>query len=329
MIGCECWDQISHAWGSDDIDLTHESKFISFFGFGFDIYLSKVNSTKDITFHRIHKTRLAMEMSYISLEYAGLEWPESKTKITLEDQFIIRPNDYFRVYACPNEYCDYNTNRKYNLERHVKTCSIDTIVVYKQSKLTDQDAREWCIQQKYISADFFPRHFACFDIESVGVQVGETFGVASKILSLQRVISVSITQTFSYGGEKTKVILRKSSSETHYYQFIEEFIAHLNKLQEAALALIPDNLTQAIAYLGDEISEFKAGNRNYSFQKIQKMRNGLNYLTGLKKLFVYGFNSQSYDLCVLFSGLLTYAGRHKQNFSVLKRGNQILSLRLG
>ena len=329
LVGCECWDQIANAWGSDEVALTREPRFISFFGFGFDIYKATPNSANDIVYTRIHKTRLNFNMRYISLEFVGSSWPDEKTSILLEDQFILRPNDYFRVYSCPNEFCDYNTSRKFNLERHKKTCSLDTIIVYKQSILTDQTAREWCINKNFISPEFLPRQFACFDIESVGVQLNEALGDASKILSLQRVISVAVSQTFPYENEKTKVFLRKSSSETHYREFIRVFIDHLLKLHAEHVSLLPDSVGTSINYLCEEISEFKAGRRNYSFQQIKRMQAGLNYLGSLRKLFVYGFNSQSYDLCVLFSGLLAHAKSRNMNFDVLKRGNQILCLRMG
>ena len=331
FVGCECWQQIPHAWGSDFVDLTREPKFIAFFGFGFTIFMAKRvyrGSKTDIVYKRVHKTRLPHSKRFINLEYVGEDWPEDKTLITSNDQFIIRSKDYFRVLSCPNDYCNYNTTRQFNLDRHIKSCSDDTVVEYKQTILTDTDLRDWCVKRGYIPEAYFSRNFATFDIESVGVQANENFGDSSKILSLQRVVSVSVTKTFG-SGQKTKVIIRQSSSEEDYEKFIKEFVNHIFALQIEFQDTLPNTLLEAIKYMEDEIIAFKARERNYSINQIKQFRTALNYLEKQRKLFVYGFNSQSYDLCVLFSGILKYAKYNGFKFDVIKRGNQLMSLRLG
>ena len=326
MVGCESWEQIAQAWESENIDLAHEPRFVMFFGFGFSIFLSKRNKARQISFTRVHKTRLPQDNKSIFLEYLGESWPEDKTLITLDDQFVIRSEEYFRVLTCPNEFCDYNTNRVFNLERHVKTCSTDTYVGYKQTILSDRTARDWCIERGYINASYFPRNFATFDIESIGVDSSDCIGDATRLISVQRVISVSVTKSFAE-GDNTKVFVRQSMSEEHYSSFIAEFLNHLIKIQEEYRSLIPQTAFDAISYLEEEIAAFKNKERNYSFQQVKSMTSGLQYLTRLQTLHVFGFNSQAYDLCVLFSGILLYAKKNKFTLSVIKNGNKIMSLR--
>ena len=332
FVGCEDWGQLPHAWKCESVDLTKELHFIAMFGFGFQIFLTRRNGGKnkktDISFERIHKTRQPESAKYINLEYVGSVWPENKTVIELHDEFIIRPREYFRVLFCPNDFCDYNTNRQFNLDRHVKSCARDTIVNYKQSILTNYTIRDRCIKSGAILESFHPRHFACFDIESVGVKSNVSISDFTKLHSLQRVISVSITATFRNDNEKTKVILRNGMDEHSYRTFINAFMSHLMDLQSELQSLLPASLHDKIAEGYLALSEFKLGNRNYSLMQVKRIREEISFLERMRKLYVFGFNSQAYDLSVLFSGLLYYAKNHNYSFQVLKRGNHIMSLRI-
>ena len=330
LIGCEDWGQIAHEWGSDTVDLTREFNFIGKFGFGFNIFIVKNgNYETRVSFERIHKTRLPEDKKFINLEFAGDRWPEEKNTIELEDQFILRPKDFFRVFCCPFDYCDYNTTKKTNLDRHVKTCSSDTVIDYKQSILTNHTVRDWCIAKGAIPASFYPQHFASFDIESVGVPSDIVISEITRLHSLQRVVSVAVTSTFQDPADRTKVIVRDGMGEYEYRKFISEFVAYLKFLQSEFLKTLPVTLDKILDELKEDLAAFKRAERNYSLQQVNRIRQGCNYLEGLKRLHVFGFNSQSYDLSILFSGLLCFAKKHGIAFKVLKRGNQIMSLRLG
>ena len=330
LVGCEEWGQIPHYWKSDEVDLTRERMFIAFFGFGFQLFLTKRDSRGGyLRFERIHKTRLPEDKKYISLEYVGDSWPEEKTKITLEDQFILRPKNYFRVLCCPNEFCDYNTNRRYNLDRHIATCSQDTVVTYKQEILTDGDIRDWCISKNAIPASYHTRDFVTFDIESVGCPVNVAISDYTRLQSLQKVVSVSITKTFGDVKDRTKVIVRSGMEEEDYRKFIEEFVEYLLKLHEDFQSYLPETLIPKLQDMYEEVEAFKQKERNYSFQQIKRFNRAIHYLEQMRRLNIFGFNSQAYDLSVLFSGLLYYAKSKKYTFDVMKRGNQIMFLRIG
>ena len=328
FVGCEEWGQIPHAWRSDNVALTQEKDFIDYFGFGFQIFLAiRAVRGGHTNFERIHKTRQPENKKYISLEYVGSQWPENKSKIEMEDKFILRSKDYFRILCCPHEYCDYNTTRAFNLDRHIKTCSADTVVSYKQTILTDDNIRAWCVEQKAIPESYHTKHFVTFDIESVGSQMDLAISDFTIINSLQRVISISITKTFGDQLNRTKVIVRKSPDESAYRQFIEDIVNHLLNLFGEFQETIPSSIVTAIEKWNTEIQAFKNKERNYSFKQVKQFRQGINYLEGLRKLHVFGFNSQSYDLAVLFSGLLHHAKSKNYMFKVLKRGNQVMCLR--
>ena len=329
FVGCEDWGQIAHYWKSENVDLTREAIFIGFFNFGFQIFMTKRNpKTREISYVRIHKTRLPEDKKYLSLEYVGDVWPAEKTLITLEDQFILRSKDFFKILCCPNDFCDYNTTRSFNLDRHVKSCSQDTVIKYKQIVLTDQDIRAWCVDQNAIPESFHVRDFVTFDIESIGSPVNVEIGAFTKINSLQKIVSVSVTKTFGDLTDRTRVFVRKSMEEADYRKFIEEFVCYLNNLHVEYRNSLPESIATTLKKLYENVSAFKNKERNYSLQQVKRFRQAISFLENLRKLRVFGFNSQSYDLPILFSGLLHYAKKYRTAFDVLKRGNHIMCLKL-
>ena len=329
FVGCEEWGQLPHYWESDVVDITKEPRFIAFFNFGFQIFLTRKGTAGSYTvFERIHKTRQPARAKYISLEYTGSDWPEDKTIIDLDDVFILRPNDYFQILCCPNDYCDYNTNRQFNLDRHIKTCSQDTVVNFKQRVLTENDIHDWCIEIGALPENFFQKEFATFDIESVGVEHNFAISEVSKLNSLQRVVSVSITSSFSIIENRTHIIVRNGMDEPSYRQFISDFVSHLRHLQKEYEKTLPKSLFEKLKGLQSDLDAFKNRERTYSFSQISRMREAILHLQKIRKLNVFGFNSSSYDLGVLFSGLLVFAKQNDLKFNVIKRGNHIMSLRL-
>ena len=54
----------------------------------------------------------------------------------------------------------------------------------------------------------------------------------------------------------------------------------------------------------------------------------VKYMERAKLLHVYGFNSESYDIPVLFAGLLEYAKSCKFPINVIKRGNKFMTLQI-
>ena len=329
LVGCEEWGQLPHYWRSDNVDLTHEPRFIAFFNFGFTIYMTKRGERgRHLCFHRIHKTRQPDHQKYISLEYIGSDWPENKTLITLEDQFILRSKDHFKVFSCPNDYCDYNTNRSNNLDRHIKSCTQDTVIEYRQTVLTDNYVRERCVEKGAFPNSFHPEHFVTFDIESVGSPSEVVISENTKLHSLQRAVSVSITRTFGNADNRTTVIVRRSMELNDYRIFIQDFMTHLMKLQEELQLVLPGTIRPKLDELYMSLAEFKEGIRNYSFNQVKQIREEIHYLESICKLYVFGFNSQAYDLTVLFSGILYFVNQRRLPLNIIKRGNHIMSLRV-
>ena len=324
--GSEYPDELSSIYGSLDVDLSDETKFINEFGVGFEIYMIIHRLNKKSEKIIIHTSRQDRQSKFLSLEFVGTVWDQEKSIVQITDQFILRPTEYFETFNCKTKNCSHVAPTKWHLNRHEKSCISETITEYKQKKLNDETVRDFCIKQGFIPNNYHQRHFCAFDIESVGVPIESNPSNRTSIINVQRVISVSVSKSF--GNRSTKVIVRKSMNEADYNDFIKLFINHLIDISEDFRQTIPSEILNSIKYIENEILCFKQKERNYSFHQIKQLSSAKHYLNNLCRLRCYGYNSGRYDLPCLFPGLLTFADNNKNKFSVLKRGNSILSLTL-
>ena len=198
--------------------------------------------------------------------------------------------------------------------------------MYKQRKLNEATVRDYCVSEGIIPKHYHQRDFCTFDIESIGQDLPSDVSVerTSQIVNLQRVVSVSVSKSF--GDRSTKVLTRKSMSENDYHEFIRLFMTHLLELSLELYNEIPQFIRQKIDSLKQALQEFKNKERNYSNKQIKEMKKALNYLNNMTRLKCFGYNSGKYDLPCLFPGLLAYSDKHNVKFSIIKRGNSILSL---
>ena len=259
---------------------------------------------KDYRFRsrRIHASSTPASGKFISLEYVGGEWPTDKYQIDLQDKFVLRNRDYFHFFLCPTPDCGYNTNRRDVLEQHIKTCTNDVVVNYKQKKMNEPSIRQWCIENNYIDHDYFQTNFVTFDIETLGEIRCEQVTESTFLHNLQRLVTISVTKTFGPLDSRTKVFRRKSFSKADYEALISDFMSHLNKLHTEMVDLMPDNIDKSLSELEEHMAEFRKGQRQFSPGQYSKICSAKYYLDQMKTLKVYGYNSSGFDLPVLFQG---------------------------
>ena len=251
---------------------------------------------------RIHATSSPAASKFISLEYVNGDWSLDKCEITIHDKFILRNREYFHLFICPTPDCEYNSNRRDVWQQHVKTCTNQVDVTFKQKLMTESGIREWCVTNGYLSYDYYNQHFASFDIETLGESRNEQLTSSSLIHSVQKVVTISVTSSFEAEPSRTKVFIRKSFSKDDYENLIREFMSHLEKLQSQMMNLIPRQISTSIVKLEHDLEEFKIGKRNYSPQQVTNIRRALFYLKKIQVLKVYGYNSSGFDIPVLFQG---------------------------
>ena len=326
LVGDQNWEYFVSIFGSPNVDLSDEHKFIKRLGVGFEIFMSFHQRGKKTDYKVIHRTRLENQDLFISLEFIGKNWEDEKSLINLTDKFILRPKNYFKSFPCPTIDCNYYANSSFNLKRHLKNCSQETKIEYKQKRLDEPTIRDYCVSKGYIPEHYHQRNFCAFDIESIGQELPNEINAerSSNIVNLQRVVSVSVTKSF--GDQNTKVLVRQSMSEDDYHGFIRQFMTYLLEISEEFTKLIPFSIKNSITKLDDALQAFRNKERTYSNNQIKQMNEAKQYLTKICRLRCYGYNSAKYDLPCLFPGLLSYADKYNVKVSVLKRGNAILSL---
>ena len=326
LSGNEEWESFSSRFGSAEVDLSDETKFIQTFGVGFEIFMSFHQRGKKTEYKVLHRTRLASEASFLSLEFIGKNWEDEKSLIRITDKFILRPKNYFKSFPCPTNDCNYYAVSSYTLKRHLKNCGTGTKIEYKQKRLDESTMRDYCVSKGYIPELYHQRYFCTFDIESIGQELPNDINAerSSAIVNLQRVVSVSVSKSF--GDQSTKVIVRNSMSENDYHEFIREFMSYLLEISEEFYKTIPSSIKESIIKLDEALTASRNKERTYSNNQIKQMNEAKHFLNKMCRLRCYGYNSSKYDLPCLFPGLLSYADKYNAKISVLKRGNAIISM---
>ena len=265
--------------------------------------LEKVNKTSHRFFSkRIHKTSTPQTGNFVSLEFVGGDWPSAKTEITLNDKFILRSREYFHLFVCPTTDCEYNTNRNDLLEKHIKSCCNFVQVSHKQKQMNEESIRKWCVDNKYVDANFYQTNFVTFDIETLASIRNEQVTASTFLHNIQRVVTISVTKSWGPQISRTKVFKRKSFSQDDYETLINDFLSHLHALQSQMVSLLPNHVEKSIEDLQEAWTSFQKGERNYSPAQSARIAKGLRYLKQMKVLKVYGYNSSGFDLPVLFQG---------------------------
>ena len=214
----------------------------------------------------------------------------------------MRNRNYFHLFVCPTPDCEYNTNRKDNLDTHIKTCFNTIQVDHKQKRMNEPCIRQWCVDNMHLNADYYQTNFATFDIETLGDIRNEQITESTHLYNLQRVVTISVTKSFGSNESKTKVFRRKSFSVTDYEELIIDFLSYLEQIQNELVDLLPRPVLESIEKLEKSIAEFRRGERNYSPAQSTNISRGLHYLRTMKLLKVYGYNSSGFDIPVLFQG---------------------------
>ena len=254
---------------------------------------------------RVHATSSSSLAKFISLEYVG-DWPMDKCEITIHDKFILRSQEYFHLYVCPTPDCDYNSNRRDNWEAHLKRCTNEIDVTFKQKLMNEENVRSWCVRNDLIDGNYYQRDFATFDIETLGGPRNEQVTASTLIHDVQKVVTISVTNSLDDESNQTRVFVRKSFSKDDYETLIREFMSHLESLQLKMVSRMPRKVLSSIVKLEASLDEFKQGQRNYSPLQVTNIRRALGYLKKMQILKVYGYNSSGFDIPVLFQGIVLF-----------------------
>ena len=96
---------------------------------------------------------------------------------------------------------------------------------------------------------------------------------------------------------------RRSFEQADLEQLINEFLSHLHQAHLEMVDLMPRKIARSVLHLENELAAIKHEGRNYSPYQKAKMTQALKYLTKIRHLKCYGYNSSGFDIPVLFQGM--------------------------
>ena len=290
------------ALGKSTISLCgkEEKLFYDCFNFGFEVYRWKglKKAYGKVQLERLYKSKYD---NYVCLVL-------KRDMIIDDEDIVIGPSDKLRllnrlsyiVYRCENNHCGYNTNRKSNFDRHVINCGKETKVCAKQVNYTSQTPREWLIEQGLLKQGDHMKHIICYDIETVMVPKGnEKKGEKTEILSKHVIGIVSVSKNF--GAEPRNVTLRrKDFTKDDSKRLMREFKETIDLFQKEKLT----ECTQKELFDAFNTVNQRLGDRNTSPEIKANLWNARYYLNNLLATYVFGYNSQKYDMPIVFAGVL-------------------------
>ena len=326
------------------IPFRNERVFFEKIGIGFQIFSRDQTNfgskrRSDITIHH-H----SIFPDYLNLEYNG-DWP-NRSKILSTDKFRLHSKNQSN-FMCPNDFCEFQTNRKKKFDKHVKSCTNETETVFRQDKMTEKNqTRQYLIENKYLDSDFHNTNFMTYDIESLASK--ENARVVSdntSVLSEQKIVTVAFATKFN-NIEKEYLFKRKSLSREDYQTFYSEIVNFLREIGEEYSRSLPSQIQESISILETKVAEFREKLKQKDPNDVMEanelslklgipppkerglMMSGLRYLRRIQNLRIFGFNSEKYDLPILLPGLLSVLKLKKSEVECIKRGSGLMSVNL-
>ena len=258
----------------------------------------------------------------------------------IEDfEIIVGKTSFPTKFICDvHSKCKLTFTCKQNLDKHKEKClEMSTKQIICKEKVYGDDKN---IPQRMVEDGYAPEAFVSFrdfslvtfDIETceekTWLEIPDNGLVAEADL---RLLSIAVGSNIP--GFKEKCWIRKSSEPEEACVIIEKFVKTLLELRRKRIELLPPYLTQMENKVIErelELNEECAQKKIKTCPELTKIIQYRNYMSNLKNLSVYGFNSQRFDIPViagtLFRTLRFITG---QEISVLKKGAAYFSVSCG
>ena len=260
-------------------------------------------------------------------------------------------NAVFQSYRCPN--CDTFSNRAFNLERHLTTCSerrknIYPRIVYQIRETLFDKLDSFGI--KHPSAQKLFKKIAIFDLESTCVQE-ETFRDTNTTTWIRKHAQISVSISSNLVEEPIFIC----NSDPHH--LVASFIGALENLASQSKAKMKNlffhveiTTKTELGSILEKLSQRHNRRESARFdmsqdvcdseicaktQFLQIQKNQLIDLRESRKRYcnvlpVFGFNSAKYDLKVIKSYLLPILNKEQDiEATVIKKTNQFISFKFG
>ena len=230
-------DALMRQWGSSSVSLENEKAFYKVFNVGFSIFKVEKSYAKTIN-GRMAKTTKIKDLytsKYDNCIKLKLESGSSLMGFIKPYQSFVECEKYmFDAYICGNKHCLFVSGKRDKYERHVKTCTGETIWRYEQKLLNADSIHQFLVKCGYIPESYFLDGFSTFDIECLGAKQSKDDDddddqAATTIKNLQHAVSIAIHDSFS--KRQPKFLLRTDNTKQGLEKLVSEFFAYLTELQ--------------------------------------------------------------------------------------------------
>ena len=311
--------EVENVIGGSVLRFRDEKKLKEAFGYGFQIVRSnheheqgRTNCKKAKNSEIIYWSQTTL---YLTLQIFG-NWPkevdgQKKQSIYETDRFYKKL--FTRVLLNCKFGCEFNSMDTWLLKRHESKCSIPVKISCVQRKLVDSSSREWLISNDYIP-DIYCNNFCVYDIETIQ-PIGEVE---------HKTVLISLAKTF--GDERKQVFKRDDLSRAGLDKMMKEFTNALDGAQKQHAKEFPKEFQTAIERLQRESSAIEAKKMSVTPMVANSIKSGLRYLQLLLKLGVYGFNSERYDMPIIYPYLIKHYKDKGAEPTVIKAGSGVMRL---
>ena len=316
---CQSEKAVLNKWDSNTVHFFDERKFHQVFGVGFQIIQSSLRKHRHYSYKMVYRS---LFKEYLTLEF-GKNWLENKQFIDKNDLFVLKQNLNFLI--CKTQNCGIITTNKKFFETHTISCTGQTKYQFKQAVLTDDSARGIAIRRGYLDANFQPRFFVSYDIETLADKNMDLRSAsATTELNCQRLLSIALTKNF--GDKRSVALIREEITENGYYDLLLQFKQNLFSIHDEFRASIPIKIWDSINEIKAKILHHRQTDEKLSVPEFDELTKCLYFLQKMTCLPVVGFNSEHFDLPILLPGILKIWGMKK--VGVIKRGCGIMSMEL-
>ena len=321
--------------GSSAVHLGDERKFFKRFGFGYRIVQrrrpklrNKKTGEEYYDRHiRIKILHRSLYDKFISLQFVGNKWSVDKEVITQSDKFLLVRSESTVIYECKFR-CLFASTRKYQVTRHEKTCSKETRIKTEQKCYVDSDIKDWLVKRNFLFPTSHVKQFVTYDIETLLTPADKMTLGKTLVLSEHKCILIAVAKNF--GPEPRSVVIKRQSlDEKGYNLMLSEFYKVLKQFAHERLAYLPKEYITALTSISNTCWAIKNKDLKPSIEERSNFYKARRYLKQRMSLPIYGYNSERFDLPILFPGLLKTFSERGEMVSTIKNGSGYMRFSAG
>ena len=285
-------------------------------GVSCELWCRSATSCKKITCLMKPKYKKVVRLRY----YAETENEIQKTfnycpKLERFTRSFLSTDDLFEctisnVFFCDNANCPLFFFVQSEMQNHISTCvngsNFEPRVSYKQVRMSEYRIGEQLLEE--LGLNYSISEFCTYDVETCTEGGGNAIRKRN-----QQIISISARKSWS---DQPYCFIRKDSNAGSGLVLVEEF---LKWLDEAQL-----EYKQRFCKLQDIRSRLKQFSLRANIYKTFEVQSAHQKLDDLERLRVIAFNSEKYDLPVMYPYLCMIYGSKSIEFSCIKRGNGLM-----